>query len=79
MSNVIKFSKPDFLSYITNEDGAPVGVKAKGLSISQHRNFACVSTWDAPMGNSLTVYEFNQVCIAWLALHNPDVLKCDRE
>ena len=77
MSNVIKFSKPDFLSYITNEDGKPVGIKTKGFSVSQGKTLAHVMTWDTSVGNPLTVDEFNQVCIAWLALHNPDVLKCD--
>jgi hypothetical protein len=77
MSNVIEFSKPDFLSYITNEDGKPVGIKAKGFSVSQGKTLAYVMTWDTSVGNPLTVDEFNQVCIAWLALHNPDVLKCD--
>jgi hypothetical protein len=77
MSNVIKFSKPDFLSYITNEDGKPVGIKTKGFSVSQGKTLAYVMTWDTSVGNPLTVDEFNQVCIAWLALHNPDVLKCD--
>jgi hypothetical protein len=79
MSNVIKFSKPDFLSYITDEDGKPVGIKTKGFSVSQGKTLAYVMTWDTSVGNPLTVDEFNQVCIAWLALHNPDVLKCDKE
>ena len=77
MSNVIEFSKPDFLSYITNEDGKPVGIKTKGFSVSQGKTLAYVMTWDTSVGNPLTVDEFNQVCIAWLALHNPNVLKCD--
>jgi hypothetical protein len=77
MSNVIEFSKPDFLSYITNEDGKPVGIKTKGFSASQERMSAHINLWEAGMGTILSVDEFNQVCIAWLALHNPNVLKCD--
>jgi hypothetical protein len=77
MTNVIEFVKPDFLSYITNENGKPIGIKTKGFSVSQGKTLAYVMTWDTSVGNPLTVDEFNQVCIAWLALHNPDVLKCD--
>jgi hypothetical protein len=77
MSNVIKFEKPDFLSYITNQDGKPVGVKTKGFSAAQERSYAHINLWKSGIGTVLSVDEFNQVCIAWLALHNPDVLKCD--
>jgi hypothetical protein len=77
MNNVIDFVKPDFLSYITNEDGKPVGVKAKGFSASQERLSAHINLWEAGMGTILSVDEFNQICIAWLALHNPDALKFD--
>ena len=77
MNNVIDFVKPDFLSYITNEDGKPIGVKTKGFSVAQEIKFAHVNLWKTGMGTILSVDEFNQICIAWLALHNPDVLKFD--
>ena len=77
MNNVIDFVKPDFLSYITNEDGKPIGVKTKGFSVAQEIKFAHVNLWKTGMGTILSVDEFNQICIAWLALHNPDALKFD--
>tara|TARA_R110000868_G_scaffold214166_1_gene464293 strand:+ start:1302 stop:1541 length:240 start_codon:yes stop_codon:yes gene_type:complete len=79
MSYVIEFVKPDFLSYITNEDGKPIGVKAKGFSATQERKFAHIDLWKTELGTILRVDEFNQICIAWLALHDPDVLKFDDE
>jgi hypothetical protein len=77
MSNVIEFNKPDFLSYITNEDGKPVGVKTKGFSVAQDMKFAHINLLEYCMGTILSVDEFNQICMAWLALHKPDVLKFD--
>jgi hypothetical protein len=79
MGNVIEFVKPDFLSYITNEDGKPVGLKTKGFSVSQEMKSVHVNLWKTGLGTILSVDEFNQICIAWLALHNPDVLKFDDE
>ena len=77
MTNVIEFVKPDFLSYITNEKGHPVGVKTKGFSVVQEMKSAHVNLWKTGVVTVLSVDEFNQICIAWLALHNPDALKCD--
>tara|TARA_R110000851_G_scaffold200970_2_gene352139 strand:- start:983 stop:1225 length:243 start_codon:yes stop_codon:yes gene_type:complete len=77
MSNVIEFKKPDFLSYITDENGKPVGVETKGFSAGRDRNTAHINLWKTGMGTMLSVDEFNQICIAWLALHQPDALKFD--
>jgi hypothetical protein len=79
MTNVIEFVKPDFLSYITNEDGKPTGVKTRGFSATQERKFAHINLWKTGLGTILRVDEFNQICIAWLALHDPSVLKFDED
>lgn len=75
MTNVIEFKKPDFLSYITDENGKPCGVKSGDLSIYAERNMVCVDVFGSE--DVFSIEQFNQICIAWLALHDPDVLKSD--
>lgn len=77
MSNVIEFKKPDFLSYVQSESGDITGVKCKGLEINRLGDFATFETWGGVPGTMLTMEEANQMCIAWLCLHNPDVIKSD--
>ena len=73
MSNVIEFKKPDFMDYIEDEYGL-TGVKCKGLSISMSGTFAHIQTWEKSMSTILSMDEMNQMCIAWLALHKPDLV-----
>ena len=77
MTNVIEFKKPDFMSYITM-NGKPVGIKAKGFSAVKEGGFTHINLWKTGLGTMLSVEEFNQICIAWLALHQPEVLKVDK-
>ena len=79
MNNIIEFKKPDFLSYITDGSGKAVGVKTKGFHAEKEHNIVHINLWGAEVGTMLSVDEFNQICIAWLCLHDPDVIKCDKE
>ena len=79
MNNIIEFKKPDFLNYITDGSGAPVGIETKGFSAAKECSIARINLWKTGIGTMLSVDEFNQICIAWLALHNPDVLRFDEE
>lgn len=78
MTNVVEFTKPDSLGYITDKNGKPVGVETKGFSVGREVNSANINLWKSAVGTTLSVDEFNQICIAWLALHLPDVLRADK-
>jgi hypothetical protein len=77
VNNIIKFEKPDFLNYITDKDGKPIGVNTRGFSARQDVNHAHINLWKFGTGTIFSVDEFNQICIAWLALHKPEVINFD--
>ena len=76
MSNIIKFEKPDFLGYIVDDSGNPVGVGTKEVSFCK---LVSDTVYIEAENGSMTMDEANQFCIAWLALHNPEVLNFDDE
>ena len=79
MGEVIKFEKPDFLNYMVDNNHKPYGVVVRSLAIEKCNHSAIITLPTGECGEVLSMDEMNQMCIAWLCLHDPDVIKCDEE